>query len=188
MARTAVKRSLVVGACLAALLASGCTPTGGPSPSPAPTTSAPSPTPTENAQQRDERLAYAAAEKNYRDFRIEYRRVTDAGGARAATPMMEANAAGPYLAEAVKVVRAFREAGGHTQGRPKFGYVRPAGYSPTSLLLDVCEDESSVETFDSKNHQIATNGILVLRLDVRKSGSSWKLWDYSGKEQKSCDE
>ncbi len=58
-----------------ALLA-GCTPADGTIPAP-PATSAPaSATPPETAQQREERLAYEAAEKAYRTFRAEYARST----------------------------------------------------------------------------------------------------------------
>ena len=87
MGRRWTGRGLVVGACLLAFLGTGCTPDD-PPPAP-PSTTAPSPTPTENAQEREERLAYEAAEKSYREFRAEYYRVLGSGGAKSSTPAMK---------------------------------------------------------------------------------------------------
>src|SRR4051794_5512423 len=179
MARRLVGRSLVAATCLLALLGTGCTPDT-PPPTPPPSTS---PTPTENAQEREERLAYEAAETSYREFRTEFRRVTSVGGATKATNQMRATAAGPYLDDATEVIRAYKDTGAYTSGNTTVGYIRPAGYSSSSLLLDVCDDEADVKTFNSKHKQIARNGILVLRLDVRKLDGMWKVWDFSGQEE-----
>ena len=178
----AVRRTLAV-ACLMTVVGAGCTPDSPPPPPPTPAV----PTPTENAQEREQRLAYEAAETSYREFSVEFRRVTAAGGAKRATNQMKATAAGPYLADSVKTIRAYKKTGGYTTGQARFGYVRPAGYSRTSLILDVCEDETSVRTFNAKHKQVAKNGILVLRLDIHKINGYWKLWDYSGKEDESCE-
>ena len=61
---------------LAMVLAAGCVPSTGPSPSPSP----PSPTPSENAQEREERIAYEQAEVAYRAFGAEFDRLAAAGG------------------------------------------------------------------------------------------------------------
>jgi hypothetical protein len=175
-------RGLVVGSCLLAFLGAACTPSDPPPPPP----SSSVPTPSENAQEREERIAYEAAETSYREFRAEFRRVTAAGGASKATKEMKATAGGPYLSDATDVIRAYKDTGGYTVGTTKVGYLRPAGYSTSSLLLDVCEDETSVKTYNSKHKQIATNGILVLRLDIRKSDKKWKIWNFSGEKEKTC--
>lgn len=184
MGRSTRGRGLVLGVSLLALAGFGCTPEPV-TPTPPPTSAA-SATPTETAQEREERLAYEAAEKSYREFSAEYRHVTGAGGAAEPTERMKDTAAGPYLADAAKVIEAFKETGGYTKGSARFGYIRPAGYSTKSLLLDVCEDETGVQTYNAKRKQIATNGILLLQLEVRSIKGQWKVWDYTGKEAKTC--
>lgn len=179
-------RGLVVGSCLLALLGTACSPTDPPAPTPSSNVPSASPTPTENAQEREERLAYAAAETSYREFRAEFREVTGAGGASKPSSIMKQTASGPYLADATKVIMAYKETGGYTTGTTRIGYIRGAGYSTSSLILDVCEDETSVKTFNSERKQVARNGVLVLRLDVRKIEGSWKVWDFTGQKEKGC--
>src|SRR4051812_20183044 len=104
MARRLVGRSIVGATCLLALLGTGCTPD---TPPPTPPTST-SPTPTENAQEREERLAYAAAETSYREFRAEVERVYSTGGATKPTKAMTATAGGSYLASYQEVSVAYR--------------------------------------------------------------------------------
>ena len=94
-----VKR-LTVGSCGAVLvlglLVAGCTPEPGPNPSVTPvptvTTSAPSPTasptPTENAQERQQRLDFEAAEKAYLTAFAESGRLAMAGGTKKPTRLM----------------------------------------------------------------------------------------------------
>src|SRR3954447_5092383 len=103
MARRVMGPRLVVGTCLLALLGSGCTPD---TPPPAPPANT-SPTPTENAQEREERLAYEAAETSYREFRAEYRRLSSSGGTRTATSTLKRTSGGPYLKELLGVLQAF---------------------------------------------------------------------------------
>ena len=76
-----------------------------PSPIPTPTETAP----TETALERQTRLDYEAAERSYRAFRREYRRVLADGGARKPTKVMTETAGGPYLAEYVQVIRAYKK-------------------------------------------------------------------------------
>src|SRR3954452_24925151 len=118
MARRVMGPSLVVGTCLLALLSSGCTPD---TPPPAPPMST-SPTPIENAQDREERLAYEAAETSYREFRTEFYRVLRAGGAKTATPKMKAAAAGPYLKYFTSVVQAYKGEQTHSTGSEHIGF------------------------------------------------------------------
>lgn len=179
-------RALAVGSCLLAFLGTACTPSDPPAPPAASSVPSAAPTPTENAQELEERLAYAAAEKSYRDFRAEFRRITGAGGASKATQKMKDASGGPYLADATKVIRAYKDTGSHTEGDTRIGYVIPAGYSDESLLLNVCEDETAVKTFDAKNRQVARNQVLILQLDVREIDGLWKVWNFSGHQEKSC--
>src|SRR5215210_5677041 len=81
-----------------ALLAA-CTPADGTIPTPpAATSPTASATPPETAQEREERLAYEAAEKAYRTFAAEYARLQrKVGGNGEPTEIMRDNAAGPYL-------------------------------------------------------------------------------------------
>ncbi|MGI3780142.1 MAG: hypothetical protein ACRYG2_05125 [Janthinobacterium lividum] len=174
----------LAASCLLAFLGTACTPSSPPAPTTSPVVA--TPTPTENAQEREQRIAYQAAEASYREFRAEYRRVTAAGGAGEASAEMKTTAAGPYLADATKVIKAYRATGGYTTGTTLIGYVHAAGYSASSVVLDVCEDETSVKTFNSDHKQVAKNGILVLHLDVRRLNGSWKIWDFSGHKEESC--
>ncbi len=99
-----VSRSMM-GACGSALviglLVAGCTPDPGPgpgtSPSPAVSSSTPSPTPTENAQERQQRLDFEAAEKAYLTAFAESGRLAMAGGTNKPTKVLLENTVGAYL-------------------------------------------------------------------------------------------
>ena len=176
-------RRLVVGACLLTFLAAGCTPAEPPAPPPS---SSVAPTPTENAQEREERLAYEAAEKSYREFRAEYYRVLRDGGAKSATSTMKATAAGPYLKEATEVVQAYRGLGRRTAGSLKVAEVTRGGYSPDDLVLGACEDTVNVEYFDSKGKITGRGEIRVVELTARPVNGTWKVWSGTGKKVSSC--
>src|SRR3954454_8462186 len=130
MGMARVGRGLVTAALLCLLTAQGCSADLG-SPSPSPT--APTHTPTESAQQRQERLDYAAAEKAYRTFRAEYGRVLRAGGAKEPTRVMKATAGGDYLATFTEVIRGYKQLGSREVGTEKIVYVHRAGYSERSI-------------------------------------------------------
>ncbi|GAA3563599.1 hypothetical protein GCM10022197_18960 [Microlunatus spumicola] len=183
MTRKVAGRWFVVSACLATLLGSACTPADPPAP---PATSS-APTPTENAQEREERLAYAAAETSYREFRAEFYRVLGAGGSKSATTKMKATAAGPYLKYFTELAQAYRGEGVHSTGTERTGYVRPEGYSADSLLLDVCEDSTSVRDFDRQGKQTGKGEIRTARVEVRKIDGVWRVWDGTGKKASSCE-
>src|SRR3954466_5632221 len=103
MGMARVGRGLLTAALLCLLTAQGCSADlSGPSPSPSPTT--PAQTPTESAQQRQERLDYAAAEKAYRTFRAEFNRILRAGGAVRPSTTMTRTASGSYLKETSDVI------------------------------------------------------------------------------------
>ena len=185
MRRRRTGRQLVVGACLLAFLSVGCTPDD---PPPAvPSANVPSPTPTENAQEREERLAYEAAEKSYREFRAEFYRVLRAGGSRSATAKMRSTASGPYLKYFTELAQAYKGERARSTGTEVTRFVRPQGYSSDNLVLDVCEDSSKVRDFDRKGKQTGTGQIRTARLEVRKLNGTWKIWDGTGKKVSSCD-
>ncbi len=113
---------LTAAACALALGACTGQPTPGPTPTLTPTVVE---TPPETAAEREQRLAYEAAEKSYRTFRAELGRVLRAGGAKEATPLMKQTAGGPYLKEFVEVIQAYKGLGDTTRGQ-RDDPVRPA--------------------------------------------------------------
>jgi len=176
-------RGLVVGSCLLAFLGAACTPSDPPPPPP----SSSVPTPSENAQEREERIAYEAAETSYREFRAEFYRVLRAGGAKSATAKMKATATGPYLKNFTEVAQAYRGQKSHSVGTETIGYVRPAGYDSKSLILDVCEDSRSVKDYSNSGKYQSSGEIRTARLEVRSVNGVWKVWDGDGKKVDSCD-
>lgn len=136
--------------------------------------------------ERQERLDYAAAEKSYREFRAEFRRVTRDGGAHQASAQMKRTAVGPYLKEHTEVVQAFADLDYHERGSEKIDYVRPVGHSAERLLLDVCQDSRSARTYDSKDTIVGRGEIRKIRLEVRKYQGSWKVESGDGEKAESC--
>jgi hypothetical protein len=187
MARRLTTQGFVVGACLLTFLGTACTPSDPATPTPSSTAPVASPTPAENDQEREQRLAYEAAETSYREFRAEYYRVLQAGGAKAATPKMKATAAGPYLKNFTEVIQAYRGQKSHSVGAEVSGYIRPAGYESTSLLLDVCEDSRNVKDYSNSGKYEGRGEIRTARLEVRRVEGVWKVWDGNGKKVKTCD-
>jgi hypothetical protein len=169
--------------CLLALL--GCTPArGGPVSSPPPT--AASQTPTESAQERQERLDYAAAEKAYRTFRAEYNRVLRAGGAKEPTKVMKATAGGPYLAELTEISQAYAGLGLHSDGVERIGYVRRVGYSSKEISLEVCEDSSRVRDVDRAGKVRGKGEVRTTSIEIKRTASGWKVWSGNGKKVSTC--
>ena len=171
-------------ALLCALVLVGCTPDPAVTPSPSPT--ATSATPTETAAERQERLDYAAAEKAYRTFRAEYGRVLRAGGAKEPTKVMKETAGGDYLDTFTEVIRSYRTADSRAIGEERIDYVRFGGYTPTRLVLDVCEDGSNTKIV-IPDRSPEEGEIRTASIEVRKVGSKWKMWSGSGTKVDSCD-
>lgn len=183
MGRRHAGRGFVLGVSLLALLGAGCTPDTT-TPPPATSTSA---TRAESAQEREERVAYEAAEKSYREFRAELYRVLRSGGAKAPTAVMKKTAAGPYLANFKDLVVAYREVGIHSEGEEKIVYVREAGYSPRAVTFDVCEDSRDVKDYDKKGRYKGKGELRKIQLEVRLESNQWKLWDGEGQKVTSCE-
>jgi hypothetical protein len=173
-----------VAALLCALALVGCTADAGVTPSPSP--SASSASPTESDAERQERLDYAAAEKAYRTFRAEYRRVQRQGGASDASEVMRATAAGEYLSAFTDVIRGYKKLGTRAVGQEEIVFVRPAGYQTASLLLDVCEDARQIRTV-RKSGEAEVGDLREARVEVRKLVGTWKLWAGSGEVVQRCD-
>jgi hypothetical protein len=171
---------------LVALVAGGCTPDPTPSPplTPTPTLSA---TPTESDQEREQRLAYEAAEKSYRTFRAEYRRVLRQGGAKEPTAVMKDTAGGPYLDTFAKIAQGYKIVGDHQRGREIIQYVRHGGYSTESLSLNVCEDGRPVQVIRKNGKQGGVGEVRTATLEVRYVGSTWKVWSGTGEMVKACE-
>ena len=171
-----------IAASCALLLLPACSGDPAPSPSTKPSTSSPPsattpPTPPETSLEREQRLAFEAAEKSYRTFNAEVRRLQKAGGATGPTPVMRRTAAGKYLAFYVDGLRdQKRRRVTYTTGSI-VGYVHRAGYSPAQLTLRVCEDASRNRVLDQAGKQIS-EGFIVRRLVYfRPMGGTWKLWN-----------
>jgi len=184
MTRRVAGRWFVVCACLLTFLGSACSPAD--PPAPPPTSSAP--TPTENAQEREERLAYEAAETSYREFRAEFYRVLGDGGSKSATASMKKTAAGPYLKEATEVVQAYRGLRNRTTGSLEISDVRGDGYAPADLILRACEDSSGVTYYNSKGKVTGRGELRVVELTIHDVDGSWKVWSGTGRKVGSCGE
>lgn len=182
-----------IGRCAAALMlvgfvAAGCTPDA-PSPPSSPTpppTPSVSQIPSETAQERQQRVDYEAAEKSYRAFRAEYRRVLRDGGAENATARMRATAGNGYLKDTENVIQGYKSFKYRQEGQEKIVYLRPGGYSPSSLILDACEDDRSVKAMDENGKSLGPGEFRVVKIVVAKRDGSWKLWSGTGKKVDSC--
>src|SRR5829696_101835 len=151
------------------VLLAACMPAdGAPVPRPPDSQSAVSATPPETAQEREERLAYEAAEKAYRTFRAEYDRISNTKQTSARpTEAMTENAAGPYL-KAMAEFLEYKKSHGQTGDRPiRIAYVKPGGYSPSELILHVCEDGSRVRVFDKQGEVVSRGQISEMIFYVR---------------------
>lgn len=175
-------RGFVLGVSLLALLGAGCTPDTT-TPPPATSTSA---TPTESAQEREERVAYEAAEKSYREFRAEFYRVLRDGGAKSATSRMKATAAGPYLKEATEVVQAYNGLDSRSTGSLRIVSVKRMGYSKDELSLETCEDSTGLRSYDTKGKLVGRGEIRLITVEVRPVSGAWKVWSGSGKKVAEC--
>ena len=175
----------------ACALLAACTPADGTAPSTPPvtaSTASASETPPETAQEREERLAYEAAEKAYRTFRAEYNRLYTSPDAGAkATKAMTNTAAGPYLQSMLGFLEYKVDHRRHSDRGVRIGYIRAGGYSPDEVVLLVCEDGSKVKVLDANGRQVSRGGVSKLTLYVRPIQGRWKVWNGDQNVVKSCD-
>lgn len=177
------RRAVAVATLLYALALTGCTPAPtGPTPSPTPSVQ----TPTETAEERQERLDYAAAEKAYRTFRAEYGRVLRAGGAKEPTKVMKETAGGEYLKSFTEIIQAYDGLRLHSVGQEEIAYVRHVGYTEDEVALEVCEDTSDVRDLDEAGKERGRGEIRSASITARRLSSGWKVWSGKGKKVQAC--
>ena len=177
-----MRTTVGVAALVSVLAFAGCTPDAVAPPPPPP--SPVSQSPTETARERQERLDYAAAEKAYRTFRAEYNRVLRAGGAEEPTKVMKATAGGAYLRDLAEIAEAYAGTNARDTGMEQILVVRQGGYSPTSLIIDVCEDGRAIQTILGKKR--VPGELRTAHLTVRKTTSGWRVWSGTGEEVRAC--
>ena len=157
----------IAAACLVALV--GCD--GTPTPSPSPTATV-NPTPPETSLERQQREDFEAAEKAYRTFIAETDRIAMAGGTMDATPIDEADGSWASTSPFNSGYSGNKKQAGEKSYQParSIGYVRPGGYTPTQVTLDVCEDGSTNKVTRSHGKQVSQGQMLLRSLYVRKIG------------------
>jgi hypothetical protein len=180
-----VVRRLTVGSCGAVLVlglfVAGCTPDPGPTPTvtpvPSVTSATPSPTPTENAQERQQRLDFEAAEKAYRLADLEVNRLGQAGGASKATKVLLATTVGQYLDVQVEDLKTLKENGWHTDRPLRTSVTADGGWSPKEIRLTACEDASKVKLLDRDGKEVAKDRDrrFVQKLTAVRSDGAWKI-------------
>ena len=193
-----VKR-LTVGSCGAVLvlglLVAGCTPDPGPTPTVTPVpsvtspTPSPSPTPTENAQERQQRLDFEAAEKAYLTARQETERLAMSGGVRKATKVMKENLGGTYLRVQVDDLRTLMDNGWRTDRPTSVSVSTSGGWSATELALTAGEDASKVRLLNEDNTEVAKHRPrrFVQSLTATKVNGRWKVTGLQSKPVKTFD-
>lgn len=161
------------------VLLAACMPAdGAPVPPPPDSQSAVSATPPETAQEREERLAYEAAEKAYRTFRAEYDRLYQIPSSPSKPPKaITQNAAGPYLKVMMGFLTYSAERNRRADRAMRIAYVRPGGYSLEELVLETCEDGSRIRVLNPQGKQVGHGGTSALKLIVRRVDGRWKVWD-----------
>lgn len=177
-------RRLTVGSCGAVLvlglLVAGCTPDPGPTPSVTPVPSVtPSPMPTENAQERQQRLDFEAAEKAYLTAAQETDRLAIQGGASKATQALTQNTMGAYLDFQMEGLRTLKEEGWRTDRAGVVAVTGLGGWSDRELTFTACEDSSRVRLLnkDGKEVQQDRPRRFVQELTATRAGGRWKISD-----------
>ena len=187
----------MMGACGSALviglLVAGCTPDPGPgpgtSPSPAVSSSTPSPTPTENAQERQQRLDFEAAEKAYLTAFAESGRLAMAGGTNKPTKVLLENTAGFYLEVQLNDLKTLKENGWRADRLSTTSVAVNGGWSPKELALTACEDVSKVKLLDKGGKEAAKDRPtrFLQQLTATRVDGAWKITDGESKVVKNFD-
>lgn len=193
-----VVRRLGVASCglalVAALIVGGCTPDDGPTQSTTPTPSvsaspspSASPTPTENAQERQQRLDFEAAENAYRTADKELARLAMAGGASKATKVLLATTAGDYLAVQMSDLKDLKKHGWRADRPIRSSVVADGGWSPTEIGLTACEDTSQVRLLNKDGKEVLKKRPrrMVQTLTATRISGTWKVTDLETKFVKS---
>jgi hypothetical protein len=139
----------------------------------------PTPTPTENAQERQQRLDFEAAEKAYLTGTREYQRLLMAGGATKPTKLLRETTGGFQLKATMNALKTVKKNGWHTD-RPASQVVSATGgWEPVELQLTACEDTSAVKFLDKSGNEVFEDRDLryVHTLTATKSDGVWKITD-----------
>jgi len=194
-----VVNRLTVGSCgtvlVLGLLVAGCTPDPGTTPSVTPTpavsspTPSPSPTPTqtENAQERQQRLDFEAAEKAYLTAFAESGRLAMAGGTRKPTKVLLANTGGFYLEVQLNDLQVLKRNGWRADRPSTTSVSAGGGWSTDELGLTACEDASQVRLLNSEGKVVGKDRPMrfVQTLTATKVKGVWKITDGDSKIVKS---
>jgi len=170
----------------AGLLVSGCNPDPGPTPSGSPTaapsvspSAIPSPTPTENAQEREQREAFEAAEKAYRSNFAEVGRLATKGGADMPSAIMKRTSTGSYLDLQMQSLKYLASEKAKASEGGVLAWVRKDAFSPERVTLTSCEDYSSVRLITRSGETVAPENsgerIAAQTLTVVEVSGDWKV-------------
>jgi len=176
------------------LLVGGCTPDPGPGSSPSPTpritSPTPTPTPTENAQERQQRLDFEAAEKAYLTAFAESGRLAVAGGTTNPTKVLLATTGGFYLKVQMNDLKVIKENGWRADRLSTTSVSTNGGWSPEELGLTACEDASKVKLLDQEGKEVARDRPMrfVQTLTATKVDGAWKITDGDSKVVKDFDD
>jgi hypothetical protein len=187
----------MVGACGTALvmglLAAGCTPDPGPDPGTSPTPSvssaAPSPIPTENAQERQQRLDFEAAEKAYLTAAKETDRLAVRGGAAKATPTLTENTVGNYLDFQMEGLRTLKDEDWRADRAGIVAVTARGGWSEKELNFTACEDSSQVKLLNNQDKEVQKDRPrrFVQDLTATRADGRWKISDVESTVVKAFD-
>jgi hypothetical protein len=100
---------------------------------------------------------------------------------------MKETAGGAYLKDAEDVIQAYKAFHYHQEGKEAIAYIRRGGYSSTSLVLNVCEDDRAVKALDKNGKSIGPGEYRAVEIEVRDVNRTWKLWSGTGKKVDSCE-
>jgi hypothetical protein len=108
-----------------------------------------------------------------------------AGGTDKVTPVMTANAAGPYLKVMLYFLSETKSAGKRQQGDLLIRSLTQGPYSKDMLTLEVCEDGRKVRNV-SRDKSVSEGTTVQLSLYVKKIDGRWKVWNGDEHRVGSC--
>lgn len=188
---TTKPRALVAALFTAAILTGGCagTPGGEPRTTPEPTSPIGSvaPSPTASPTPSQEELS-AEAERVYRTFFAEWKRLEREGGADEPTQVMLDNGAEIYLESVMKGLRLQKAEGIHVEGPPALTTVRaspgPTDKGDPRYTLTVCEDYTG--SYASNESGGAPGRLIQGKVYLRNIGGRLKLVSAATEEVTRC--